>query len=88
MAKTKMICPFLGELCKECPIYRGRHYFLCFCDKYRGHLDKPSDIGGTAAPLASGLSTMKKFEIPSYINSRSAIDPFAIIMKEREAYLT
>jgi hypothetical protein len=39
MAKTKMICPFSGKLCKECPLYRGRHYYLCFAKKYRGHLE-------------------------------------------------
>lgn len=83
MAKTKMICPFSGELCKECPIYRGRHYYLCFCEKYRGHLDELGDTGRSVAPPASGLSATRKFEMPS-IEARSAIDPFAIIMKERE----
>lgn len=38
MAKTDMVCPFSGELCRECPQYRGRHYYLCFCNKYRGYL--------------------------------------------------
>lgn len=80
MAKIKMICPFSGNLCGECALYRGRHYYLCFCDKYRGHL---ADTGGTPASLASGLSPMRKFEIP-LIYARSAIDPFAIVMKEIE----
>jgi hypothetical protein len=38
MAKMKVICPFSGELCVECPQYRGRHYYLCFAKKYRGYL--------------------------------------------------
>lgn len=38
MAKTSMICPFSRKLCVECEIYRGKHYFLCFCEKYRGYL--------------------------------------------------
>ena len=78
MAMTKMICAFSGNLCKDCALYRGRHYFLCFCDKYRGHLDEVSDAGSTFAPPASGLSTIKKFEIPSIINARGAIDPYAM----------
>jgi hypothetical protein len=82
MAKTKMICPFSGSLCDECALYRGRHYYLCFCDRYRGHLDETSG-GGTVDLPAPGLSLMKKFEIP-VINARSAIDPFAIVIKERE----
>ncbi len=31
-----MNCPFSGKGCKECSIYRGRHYFLCFSKRYRG----------------------------------------------------
>jgi len=38
MAKAKMVCPFSKGLCVECPQYRGRHYYLCFCTKYRGFL--------------------------------------------------
>ena len=38
MAKKKMLCPFSGKLCRECPQYRGRHYYLCFSTKYRGYL--------------------------------------------------
>jgi len=80
VAKTKMLCPFSSNLCEECALYRGRHYYLCFCDKYRGHL---ADTGETPAFIDSGLSPMRKFEIP-VIYARSAIDPYAILMKERE----
>jgi hypothetical protein len=38
MAKIEMVCPFTQRLCDECPLYRGRHYYLCFCDKYRGYI--------------------------------------------------
>jgi hypothetical protein len=38
MAKTEMLCPFSNKPCRECPQYRGRHYFLCFHTKYRGYL--------------------------------------------------
>ena len=83
MAKTRMMCPFLGEPCKECPIYRGRHYYLCFCKKYRGYLCELGEVSDTITSPALGLSPNQKFEMPS-IDPRSAIDPFAIIMKERE----
>jgi hypothetical protein len=36
MAKVMMICPFSGVACKDCPVYRGRHFYLCFNKKYRG----------------------------------------------------
>ena len=38
MAKTDVLCPFTHKLCKECALYRGRHYFLCFCKQYRGYI--------------------------------------------------
>ena len=45
MAKINMRCPFNQRLCDECPLYRGRHYYLCFCKKYRGYIGEP---GGQA----------------------------------------
>lgn len=45
MAKIDMICPFSKQLCQECPLYRGRHYYLCFSTKYRGYLgEKEKDV--------------------------------------------
>jgi hypothetical protein len=41
MAKTKMLCPFNQRLCDECPIYRGRHFYLGLCQHYRGYLGEP-----------------------------------------------
>jgi hypothetical protein len=40
MAKTSMLCPFNNKLCAECSFYRGRHYYLSLCTKYRGHIDR------------------------------------------------
>lgn len=61
MAKTKMLCPFSNELCQECPVYRGRHYFLCFHDKYRGHLGDP---GKKHKPRVWQTEPQPKLEIP------------------------
>ncbi len=48
MAKTEMLCPFTNELCDECAIYRGRHYYLSFCKQYRGYIgeSKKNAISG------------------------------------------
>ena len=45
MAKRKMMCIFSKELCRECPQYRGRHYYLCFCREYRGYLETQEEKG-------------------------------------------
>ena len=77
----RMICPFSGRLCEECSLYRGRHYFLCFCEKYRGYLDGSGDTTEKVTSPASGLSPPRRFEIPS-LKLESAMDPFDIIIKE------
>ena len=61
MAKTKMLCPFTNELCQECPMYRGRHYYLCFHTKYRGHLE---ERGKKFKPRTWQTEPQPKFEIP------------------------
>jgi hypothetical protein len=38
VAKERVICPFSKDLCKECALYRGRHYYLCYSPSYRGYL--------------------------------------------------
>jgi len=80
MAKEDMLCPFTGKLCRECPIYRGRHYYLCFSKKYRGHLEKPggdrrgTNPGNSEIPPIPQIKSDKYFEAPAKMPS--AIDPF------------
>jgi len=38
MAKIAMACPFSGKMCRDCAVYRGSHYYLCFKKEYRGCL--------------------------------------------------
>jgi hypothetical protein len=71
MAKAKMLCPFSGRLCKDCPLYRGRHYYLCFNEKYRGCL-----IKGEKAPSASRRNSSSKLEIPPAVRALNVLDPF------------
>ncbi|MGO9119824.1 MAG: hypothetical protein ACLQPD_19710 [Desulfomonilaceae bacterium] len=33
MSRPKMLCPFSKQLCRECPIYRGRHLNICSAPK-------------------------------------------------------
>ena len=62
MAKIDMLCPFSKKLCRECPLYRGRHYYLCFSTKYRGYLgEEEKDID----MKTGGRGVDQKFEMPS-----------------------
>jgi hypothetical protein len=56
-----MLCPFTKELCRECAQYRGRHYYLCFCTKYRGYLGNSEDH---AEQKTGGRGDKEKFDMP------------------------
>jgi hypothetical protein len=74
MAKEDMLCPFSGKFCRECALYRGRHYYLCFSKKYRGHLERP---GGTAKGPNPGTSEAEHDEhFKPLTKMPSAVDPF------------
>lgn len=72
MAKEDMLCPFTGKLCRECPLYRGRHYYLCFSKRYRGHLEKPEPEGNN--PGDSKVNYDEHFK--PLTKMPSAVDPF------------
>ena len=63
MAKKNWLCPFSGNLCRGCSLYRARHYYLCSRD-YRGYQSKPGEISDTDAPPTPGLCRNNKFETP------------------------
>jgi hypothetical protein len=50
MAKKEMVCAFSDKSCKNCPLYIGRHYFLCFNPKYRGRLKGTKKEGPLLPP--------------------------------------
>lgn len=62
MAKEKMLCPFSKKACRECPLYKGRHYYLCYCSKYRGYLGSESKTKRELAKPA--INKFKDFEMP------------------------
>lgn len=69
MAKVEMKCPFSNRLCKNCPIYIGRHYYLCFQSKYRGYINTSIKKNGLS-------NTRQNFKIPDLKKIKS-FDPFA-----------
>jgi hypothetical protein len=67
-----MMCPFSGKFCTDCAFYRGRHYFLCFCEDYRGHVDEPGQVTNVSGSLASGMRSSKKFEMPRIVLTKES----------------
>jgi hypothetical protein len=72
VAKTTMICPFSAMACKECGAYRGRHYFLCYCENYRGYI-KPGKKSGRKDFWWRDPNL--KLNVP-LLNIQKSIDPF------------
>ncbi len=71
MAKELMRCPFSGRACEECAEYRGRHYFLCFVEKYRGHINNTPKV-----KTGTGFNKGLEVEMPVITKAPDAFDPF------------
>jgi len=69
MAKEQVLCPFSKKLCAECALYRGRHYYLCYCQNYRGYLGEKGKRKQTGKAANIG-----NFDIPAL--RLKAMDPF------------
>jgi hypothetical protein len=82
MAKIKMLCPFSGELCRECAQYRGRHYYLCFYAKYRGYLGTTAADKAKQKSWSSGFSA--EFEMPEIFPSPSWLALNEFIERKRK----
>jgi hypothetical protein len=75
LAKREMICPFFGGLCKNCAVYIGRHYYLCFSTDYRGYLGPKRKASRSVSYSAPGArSAKKRFRMP--ILKARVFDPF------------
>jgi hypothetical protein len=63
------LCPFSGTLCKQCAVYRGRHFELCALRNVRLH-----DIrAAKARAWTDHQSTPEMPQIPEGV--RTIVDP-------------
>jgi hypothetical protein len=77
MAKEKVLCPFSNKLCEECALYRGRHYYICYCHTYRGYLGGTKKSGGRFAKGRNDQFVMPEINI-------KAMDPFVKLKQEEK----
>lgn len=88
MAKVKMMCPLSGKTCKDCAIYRGRHYFLCFSGEYKGRVADAEEPTKTSSALAPEMRSSRKFEMPRNLPARNYEPegaPLHLFKKKKEA---
>jgi hypothetical protein len=68
-----MKCPFSGKLCRNCSLYIGRHYFLCYQSRYQGYIKnaKRGDVDKVA-----GIEKQRNLDVPKRKYDKS-LDPYA-----------
>ncbi|MDD5244324.1 MAG: hypothetical protein PHU49_09930 [Syntrophorhabdaceae bacterium] len=73
MAKVKMTCPISKGACTECPIYRGRHFYMCFSREYHGVSLGAEQIDELKSKYHKGNNDVqdKKFGMPDDIQKSS-----------------
>jgi hypothetical protein len=69
MAKETMVCPISGRACKNCCLFIGRHYFMCYA-KSRSH--GPERVIKIQTEQPVDLNVRGKFELPD----ATGFDPF------------
>ncbi len=80
MAKTPMRCPFTEKICEECQIYRGRHYYLCANEHYRGYI-QTKQKAVPAQPKKLDLDMMKKLFEPWAVSGADTSTPSKVTLK-------
>lgn len=81
MAKIAMECPFSHKMCRDCAVYRGSHYFLCFKKEYRGCL-----IGESKPARSRNFYGMQDFsvDVPADILNGSVLRDVEDIVENEE----
>jgi len=83
MAKIAMACPFSNKMCRDCAVYRGSHYYLCFKKVYRGCL-----VGENGkASKEKSVYGLKDFEInvpDEILGSRKVIRDIEVMLETEE----
>ncbi|HOJ42582.1 MAG TPA: hypothetical protein PK800_00530 [Syntrophorhabdaceae bacterium] len=65
MAKLKMLCPISKTACIDCPIYRGRHFYLCFSNGYQDALIEKDQLKQLKSSIFGKKETEKlSFDVP------------------------
>ena len=81
MAKTPMLCPFSERLCEECETYRGRHYYLCMCEKYRGYIKPKEPVNYDGHVKTYSFETLKRLFEPWYAAESKPQQEFKLKLK-------
>ncbi len=74
MVKQDFLCPITHGLCKDCALYRGRHYSMPFCRFYRDRT-KGSDPARSAPFDAESFKELNRMLEPWKTEMAMSADP-------------
>jgi len=60
VAKALMVCPFSRQQCRECALFRGRHFNLCLSPRYSHLFSDWSQTAGVGPRANKRNSPIKK----------------------------
>jgi len=69
MAKEATLCPISGKACRNCPLYIGRHYFICYARSRRAG---PEQVVKVQLEQPAAVKARGKFKLPA----QTGFDPF------------
>ena len=69
MAKETMVCPISGKACKNCCLFIGRHYFMCYA---RSRSRGPERVIRIQTEQPVAIKSLGKFKLPK----STGFDPF------------
>ncbi len=69
MAKETMVCPISSKACKNCCLFIGRHYFMCYA---RSRHPGPERVVRLQTPRPAAVRARGKFALPA----STGFDPF------------
>ncbi len=64
MAKVKLVCPFSMKACRECGIFRGRHFGHCYFPKFEKRIANKEELEGQEIIKPKPANGSTRFEIP------------------------
>ena len=86
MSLGRKICPFSKDICRECPIYRGRHLGVCSGGKEEGREWGSRMVRGHEAERRSDdYEAWKELKAPSIPRSPKMLADIEDLIERREA---
>jgi len=84
MAKLGMVCPFSKTACKDCALFRGRHFYLCSAPSHPDFMWAWSKTTGYSRTRPRGSGRLAVEKPPELPKSSKWIENIEDLIERRE----